>query len=97
MCQFQHSAVRSQTTGTKALERQKPGPSVDGGNPRNLIQRLLGRSVSVCSTRTDGRGAEHFEGHQKKQESSRRVLSSFTRSPAEQETERFCLKEKRDK
>lgn len=57
------------------MDGRSRGPSVDGGNPRNLIHRVLGHSVSVCSTRVEGRGAEQFEGHQKKQESSRRVLS----------------------
>jgi len=54
--------ARSETEA-EAVGRQKPGPSVDGGNPRNLIHRVVGDSVSVCSTPTDGRGAEQFEGH----------------------------------
>ena len=41
----------------EAAGRQEPGPSVDGGNPRNLIRRLPGQPVSVCSSRTGGRGA----------------------------------------
>lgn len=66
MCQLNRSAVRAETR-QQLFARQEPRPSVDGGNPRNLIQRALGRSVSVCSTRSGGREvAEQFEGHKKK-------------------------------
>lgn len=48
------SAVRAEKKAA-AFERQEPRPSVDGGNPRNLIHRAPRRSVSVCSPRTGGR------------------------------------------
>lgn len=80
------------------MDGRSRGPSVDGGNPRNLIHRVLGHSVSVCSTRVEGRGAEQFEGHQKKQESSRRVLSLPPPSLSlEPETERVVSERKQKK
>lgn len=82
------------------MDGRSRGPSVDGGNPRNLIHRVLGHSVSVCSTRVEGRGAEQFEGHQKKQESSRRVLSLPPPPPSlslEPERERVVSERKQKK
>lgn len=79
------------------MDGRSRGPSVDGGNPRNLIHRVLGHSVSVCSTRVEGRGAEQFEGHQKKQESSRRVLSPPRSLSLEPETERVVSERKQKK
>lgn len=54
MCQLNRSAERAETR-QQLFARQELRPSVDGGNPRNLIHRALGHSVSVCSTRTGGR------------------------------------------
>lgn len=92
MCQLNRSAVRAETR-QQLFARQEPRPSVDGGNPRNLIQRALGRSVSVCSTRTGGREEQSsLKDIRKNPYSDRRADGASSRvqraAPPEQETER---------
>ncbi|KAI3362230.1 hypothetical protein L3Q82_012553 [Scortum barcoo] len=68
MCQLNRSAVRSEAKQRLWTGRSR-APSVDGGNPRNLIHRALGHSVSVCSTSLGLKAEElnSLKGIQKKE------------------------------